>query len=140
MLLSSELRAMAISRLKDAEILVKNKRYDGAYYLAGYVVEYSLKAVIAKLIPQKVYGFPSTREDFNILSNLKEHNFEKLLEIIKPYKTDQASFKDKFKKEWGVILLWTPEIRYNIVNKITLQETELIIETCKTLYNEINSW
>ncbi len=131
---------MAISRLKDAEILVKNKRYDGAYYLAGYVVEYSLKAVIAKLIPLKVFGFPSVKEDFNILSNLREHNFEKLLEIIMPIKTDQTNFKDKFKKEWGVILEWSPEIRYSKVNKITLQETELIIETCKTLYNEINTW
>ena len=140
MLSPKELNYMALSRLEDAQILVRNKRFDGAYYLAGYVVEYSLKAIIAKLIPEKVTGFPSIKEEFSILSNLKEHNFEKLLEFIMPIQTDRNNFKNKFGQEWITVLEWSPEFRYSKVNSISKEKTEIMIETCKTLYNEINSW
>lgn len=98
MLLKTELQTMALSRLEDAEILFRNNRFDGAYYLAGYVVEYSLKSVIVELIPQRVTGFPSVREDFIILSNLKEHNFEKLLEFVMPNQDDRNLLKINIRK------------------------------------------
>ena len=43
-----DLRKLAKIRLKEAQILLKNGNYDGAYYLSGYVVECGLKACIAK--------------------------------------------------------------------------------------------
>jgi HEPN domain-containing protein len=35
-------------RLKDATILLKQKRYNGAVYLGGYVIECLLKAAICE--------------------------------------------------------------------------------------------
>jgi HEPN domain-containing protein len=38
---------LAEARLADAKVRLKNRRYDGAYYLAGYAIECALKACIA---------------------------------------------------------------------------------------------
>ncbi len=43
-----DIKALADSRLVDAECLMQNKRYDSAFYLAGYVVELLLKAKVCK--------------------------------------------------------------------------------------------
>jgi HEPN domain-containing protein len=42
------LRDLALIRVKEARVLSRTRNYDGAYYLSGYVVEYALKACIAK--------------------------------------------------------------------------------------------
>ena len=38
------IEALAYAKLKDAEILLDNQRFDSAYYLAGYAIELLLKA------------------------------------------------------------------------------------------------
>lgn len=38
--------AAALKHLQDAEVLLKGRRFDGAAYLSGYVVECALKALI----------------------------------------------------------------------------------------------
>ena len=45
-----ELKKLVSARLKDAEVLYKGKRYDGAVYLCGYAVELILKAKICKTL------------------------------------------------------------------------------------------
>ena len=51
-----ELQAIAEARLKDAHVLFESRRFDAAYYLAGHVVECTLKASIAK--KTRRYDFP----------------------------------------------------------------------------------
>jgi HEPN domain-containing protein len=46
----SELRKIARGRLKDAEVLLTAKRYDGAIYLCGYAIETALKARICHVL------------------------------------------------------------------------------------------
>ena len=43
-----DLRELALLRLKEAQVLLANGCWSGAYYLAGYAVECALKACIAK--------------------------------------------------------------------------------------------
>lgn len=50
---------MSEVRLAETKSLLKGRHYDGAYYLAGYVVECGLKACIAK--KTKRYDFPNKR-------------------------------------------------------------------------------
>lgn len=52
----AEFQELAVIRLNDAKILLDNHRYDGAYYLTGYVVESALKACIANRTRE--YDFP----------------------------------------------------------------------------------
>ena len=47
---------LAEARLLDAKALLKAKRYDAAYYMAGYAIECALKACIAK--KTRLYDFP----------------------------------------------------------------------------------
>lgn len=43
-----DLKNLALTRLKEVEVLLKNRQYSGADYLSGYVIECALKACIAK--------------------------------------------------------------------------------------------
>ena len=80
-----EIRKLANQRLKEAEILYQNGQYDGAYYLAGYAVELSLKAKICERL-----GLPNLFDETNSNNNsikgiseirktLKTHNLTVLL-------------------------------------------------------------
>ncbi|MGO9920911.1 MAG: HEPN domain-containing protein [Isosphaeraceae bacterium] len=42
------LKKLAEIRLKDAQALLGRKRWSGAYYLSGYVIECALKACLPK--------------------------------------------------------------------------------------------
>lgn len=50
----SDLQRLAETRLREARTLFEAGHYAGAYYLAGYVVELSLKACIAKQFKAEV--------------------------------------------------------------------------------------
>jgi HEPN domain-containing protein len=52
----AEFKKLALTRLDDARVLLKNRRYSAAYYVAGYVVECALKACLAKKTQR--YQFP----------------------------------------------------------------------------------
>jgi hypothetical protein len=45
-----ELQKLSDTRIEDAEVLRRNRRYDAAYYLAGYAVECALKARIVRVL------------------------------------------------------------------------------------------
>lgn len=50
MITASALTRLARARLADARALLQAKRYDGAVYLGGYVVEMALKARICRTL------------------------------------------------------------------------------------------
>ena len=53
----ADLQKLAEERLADAELLLANGRFGGAYYLSGYVVECALKACIAQLTKLEVHYY-----------------------------------------------------------------------------------
>ena len=66
-----DLRELALIRLKEAGVLLRNGKYDGAYYLSGYIIECALKACIAKQTQR--YEFPDkTIADASHTHKLKE--------------------------------------------------------------------
>jgi hypothetical protein len=52
----TDFQELADVRIGEAEVLVAQGKWDGAYYLAGYAVECALKACIAKLT--NLHDFP----------------------------------------------------------------------------------
>jgi hypothetical protein len=54
-----ELKNLATIRLKEVEVLLKNRQYLGAYYLSGYIIECGLKACIAK--QTRKFDFPDKK-------------------------------------------------------------------------------
>lgn len=79
MISTKELKKIALARLKDAEILYKGRRYDGAVYLCGYAIELTLKAKVCKTL--KWSGFPSTSSEFQGLQSFKTHRLDLLLSL-----------------------------------------------------------
>ena len=69
-----DFQKLAEDRLADARALFKARRFDAAYYLAGYAVECALKAHIAKR--SRHHQFPAAPET---VRDIYSHDFNKLL-------------------------------------------------------------
>ena len=96
------------ARLADAKVLLKNRRYDGAYYLAGYAIECALKACIAGRT--KRHDFPDLELARKVwmhdLTQLREH--ARLSEVMKEeFKTDRL-----LADNWFIVSDWSEKSRY----------------------------
>lgn len=104
-----DLKELALIRLKEARVLLKNGNYDGAYYLCGYVVECGLKACIAK--QTRRYDFPP---DKKAIEQIYQHNLDKLVGAAGLGQTlDNEMKKDQqFGRHWGTVKDWSEQSRY----------------------------
>ncbi len=127
MLDRKDLRKLAWERLKDARTLLKEKRYDGAVYLGGYVVEIALKARICKTL--KWNHFPQTRNEFQGLSSFKTHSLDILLRLSGA----EGNVKGTFLAEWSAVASWDPEARYSPIGTATKADAELLIESAEAI-------
>ena len=103
-----ELKEIARIRLTEARILLRNGKYDGAYYLCGYVIECALKACIAK--QTKKHDFP----DKATVNKSYGHNLTKLLGtagLENPQK-DERKNNSKLAVNWTIVKDWRASSRY----------------------------
>jgi HEPN domain-containing protein len=73
----ADLQRLARIRIKEANVLLKNGCYEGAYYLAGYAVECALKACIAKQTQR--HEFPDKKR----VDDSHTHDLIKLIRVAK---------------------------------------------------------
>jgi len=127
MLAITDLEKIATARIKDAEVLLNARRYDGAIYLCGYAVEIALKARICKTLGWS--GYPSTKREFENYQSFRTHNLDVLLRL--------SGIEQKIKVElfaaWSAVAAWDPEIRYKPNGSATKEETNLMIDSSKKL-------
>lgn len=104
-------------RLKEAKLLLDKKEWDGAYYLAGYVVEFAFKiCIIARLVRSD--SFPDRKQ----LEAFYSHNLAALRR--------EARLEEEMKKDesmidsWETVKDWSEQSRYE-VGKTKQQATEL---------------
>jgi HEPN domain-containing protein len=123
----AELLRIAEERLKDAETLLAAARYEGAIYLGGYVVELALKCKICRTLNWK--SFPETKKEFQPYQSFKTHDLDVLLSL--------SGVEDKIRTgylaEWSSVAIWAPEARYNPIGSANKVDTELLVESAKTL-------
>lgn len=108
-----DLKNLALTRLKEVEVLLKNRQYSGAYYLSGYVIECALKACIAKQTQK--FDFP----DKNTVRDSYTHDLEKLVKVAKldtPLKSLLNDDPD-FSLRWSTVKDWSEESRYQKHNR-----------------------
>ncbi len=131
-----EIRKLANQRLKEAEILYKNGMYDGAFYLAGYSVELTLKAKICERL-----GIPNlydeTNQDTNsikgiseIRKTLKTHNLFILLifsGLKLKFDNDKAINKDFAKASSLLFTGWDESARYKPCGHMQDKDVEKLI-------------
>ncbi len=79
MISTADLKLIARARLKDADVLFRNKRYDCAVYVCGYAVEVALKARVCQTLSWA--GFPETNSEFAQYKSLQTHNLDTLLHL-----------------------------------------------------------
>lgn len=118
---------MARGRLKDAQALLDAGRYDGAIYLGGYVVEIALKQRICKTL--KWSGFPQTNKEFQGYQSFKTHDLNVLLSLSGM----ETQIKTNYVTEWSAMIIWDPELRYNLIGSTSKTAAEELIQAAQTL-------
>src|SRR5207237_9347522 len=88
-------------RLKEAKLLLDNKYYEGAFYLAGYAVECALKACVAK--KTKRYEFPPKTAD-----RLCTHDLAALVALtgLKPDLAAEMDRATEIRQTWAIDRRW----------------------------------
>jgi len=100
---------LALIRLQEAEVLLQNGHYSGAYYLSGYVIECALKACIAKYTRE--FDFP----DKQIAQASHTHDLTALVRLARLELQLQALRSDPdFEPKWSATKDWSEQSRYKI--------------------------
>src|SRR5438552_17828794 len=100
MISRNDLRKIARARLKDAEVLLANRRYDSAVYLCGYAIELVLRARICQTL--KWSGFPETAKEFQPFQSLKTHSLVTLLSLS----GQEQRITSSYLPAWSVVAPW----------------------------------
>jgi|SRR4030095_751704 HEPN domain-containing protein len=123
----SDLKAVSRGRLKDALVLQRAGRFDGAVYISGFAVEIALKARACRTL--KWSGFPETASEFTALQLFKTHNLEVLLKLS----GTENKIRTKFLTEWSVLVRWNPASRYRRIGTATRQDAIDMIAAARNL-------
>ena len=107
-----DFQKLAEIRFNDAEVLIENRQFDGAYYLSGYVIECALKAFIAK--KTREYDFPPNSRT---VQNIYTHNLTTLV--------GEAGLMVKgsvVEISWAVVKDWSEQHRYQIHTELEARD------------------
>lgn len=131
MLSRNDLRKMARARLKDAEVLLANRRYDSAVYLCGYAIELALKARICQTLNWP--DFPETAKEFQPFQSFKTHTLATLLRLS----GHEQRIISACLSEWSVVAPWDPEVRYKRVGTAAKADAVRMIEAARVLMRQL---
>lgn len=100
-----EWRKLSDARIEDTEVLLRNERWDTAYYLAGYAVECALKERIVSLLE----GY------FPPKQSLYVHSLQNHLDLAELKKTfeDTSKTDSLFADQWDTVKEWSEHSRYD---------------------------
>lgn len=106
----SDLQIMAEAKLTDAQALFQAGKYSSAYYLAGYAVEFGLKACIARQVVAE------TIPDKDFVKDLYTHDLPKLLGLagLKKQLEDDGNDDRELKTFWAIAKDWSEQSRYEV--------------------------
>jgi HEPN domain-containing protein len=136
-----ELEQLAQTRLDEAKALVEKGFYDGAFYLAGYVIELALKARICKVLDLSDY--PDTGKLGTVY---KTHSFDELLLL--------SGLKNQFEQDklnnallaahWSLLtqpgIGWSESFRYKPVGSVSEVAVHNIIAAIEDQPNGVFTW
>jgi HEPN domain-containing protein len=106
-----DFKLLAELRVEEAQVLLRSRRQQGAYYLAGYAVECALKACIAK--QRRRFEFPPKKRT---VDNMYSHNLDVLLGVagLSAQLEKEIAANPTFAANWNTVKDWTSESRYRI--------------------------
>ncbi|MBL0340737.1 MAG: hypothetical protein IPP71_07360 [Bacteroidetes bacterium] len=127
MITQADLKLIAKEKLDDAEIVLKNQKFDSAIYLGGYAIELTLKSRVCKSL--KWPDFPESGGEFKGFASLKTHDFDVLLK----FSGQEKKIKKSYFTAWNNIMRWNPELRYIKGGKFTRTDAEMFITSTKKI-------
>ena len=112
----TQLQALSVARYDDALLLLAHQRYSSAYYLAGYAVEFGLKACASRQVSA------DTIPDREFVSRVFTHNFDQLIGLAGlSHDLERQLGKQTFKLNWTIVCEWRPDVRYDTVSQTAAQ-------------------
>ena len=122
--------------MEEVQTLYNNGLYDGASYLAGYVIELALKARICKILK---LDYPDTGE---ISKSFKTHKLDTLVKLGGLYEAfdEELSRNDAFNINWGIIILWSESFRYRPTGSSGKSDVHSLIAAIDDPDNGILTW
>jgi hypothetical protein len=123
-----DLQARAQAMLDDAILLLTQKRYSNAYYLAGYAVEIGLKACIAAQVAAE------TIPDKEFIKGVLSHQFMGLVGLagLRSDLKDRQDVDPDFAANWAVVSEWLPDARYDAIDPTSAQALVMAIADPKS--------
>jgi HEPN domain-containing protein len=128
----SDFQRLAKVRLREAKLLLVANAPDGAYYLAGYAVEFALKACIAKSVQQ--HDFPD-----KVRANRSHtHNVRELIGVAGLKDAfEEAVRQYEFSRRWDIMIQWNEESRYR---EYSADDAQALIEAIENRNYGILQW
>jgi hypothetical protein len=77
--------------------------------------------------------YPSSKAEFQNYQSFKTHDLKVLLRLS----GTEAIVTNKYRGEWSVVSVWTPELRYQSVGSTSFQTASSMIANTKTLLREL---
>lgn len=127
MISRSELKQIARERLRDARLLLKAGRHDGAIYLGGYVVEMALKERLCRTLGWN--EFPHTAREFSGYQSFRTHDLEVLLTLSGA----EGRVKARYLAQWTAVVFWNPELRYNPPGSMSRADAQAFLDAAAFL-------
>ena len=108
MITKNDLEKLAVIRLEDADLLLRNGRASSAYYLAGYALELALKVCISNQMQSAVIP------DRGFINDIYTHKLDKLLGLagLSTQFTVDSNENQKLAANWAIVTKWNEESRY----------------------------
>lgn len=122
-----ELKQIARGRLRDARLLLRAGRHDGAVYLGGYVVEMALKERICRTLGWN--EFPHTAREFSNYQSFKTHD----LNVLRRLSGVEGRIRVRYLTEWSAVTSWNPEVRYNSPGSVNDAEARVFLDAASVL-------
>ena len=132
---SSDFQKLSYIRLEEAKALLRNRHYEGAYYLAGYVIECALKACIAART--KATDFPPKPET---VRDYYRHDLVSLVASaeLKEKLVAKCKASKGFEKNWDVVRDWTEQIRYE--TNVNIKTARMMLKAIDDSRNGVLKW
>lgn len=131
-----ELKKISKTRFKEVEILYRNRLYDGAKYLSGYVVETALKARVCKILDS---DYPETGE---ISKSFLTHKFDTLVRLGGLQKSidNELNLNVNFKTNWSLVTNWTEAFRYKPIGTSSQTDVQDLISALQNSHDGVLTW
>lgn len=104
----TDLQSLAELKIASALVLMKSRHWSNAYYIAGYSIEFGLKACISRQISA------DTIPDKSFITKTYTHSITELIGLagLRAQHKVKLAADSSFASNWAICSEWSPEVRY----------------------------